>query len=749
MSWTKWLPLRYIIRRAARSQGFLDPIELMARLRSFAQPSEVGEPVELLRAGVVFHARGLINSKVIQHNLDWVWPYWIERQFDPHDESFIPRAFSVSHINLTHRNWTALGYPDCEELALVDPRGLLTPFFDGWSLDAWILTEDGRRLLPSRARECEQRQDMAENLSITTRTRAGGLTLTSKAGVEADAGKSLCTVHLNAQADGPGWLVLALRPYNPEGISFIHKVTLSADRQRWSLDDGRHIDFSQAAGRHHTSDYRAGDVFLHLGEQAEQNEGVCDLGLVTAAALFPLDRDGRAELDVRIPLEESGPDLEAPSWSGVREQACRLECPEPRYQFLYDAAVTSLILHSPHDVYPGPYTYKRFWFRDAAFIIHALLCLGLDDRAERALSRFPGRQTRRGYFRSQEGEWDANGEVLWILSRFEQLTGRKLSSDWHTPIRRGARWIIRKRLDDDIEAPHAGLLPAGFSAEHLGPNDYYYWDDFWCIAGLRAAHELLEDSDAASGATFAEEAQRFAAAVDRSLARCAERLGRPGMPASPYRRLDAGAIGSLAVGYPLQDCAPDDPRLLDSVEFLLAHCFVDGAFFQDMIHSGLNAYLTLHVAQILLRADDPRYLELMDTVAGLATSTGQWPEAIHPRTKGGCMGDGHHVWASAEWVMMIRNCFVREEGTRLILCGGVPGRWLAQPQPVRFGPAPTAFGTLSVSLTSLSPQEVQVDWQADWHDSAPGIEIRLPGFEPVSAQPGTNTLRVRKQGNAT
>ena len=40
---------------------------------------------------------------------------------------------------------------------------------------------------------------------------------------------------------------------------------------------------------------------------------------------------------------------------------------------------------------------------------------------------------------------------------------------------------------DEIDA---GLLPAGFSAEHLGPNDYYYWDDFWGLAGLIAAARL-------------------------------------------------------------------------------------------------------------------------------------------------------------------------------------------------------------------------------------------------------------------
>jgi len=135
VTWMKWLPWRFVVKNVARRHGFLDPIALLSKLHGFAQPSEVGEPIELLRAGVVFHARGLINSRVIQHNLDWVWPYWIERQFDPKDPSFIPRAFSITHINLSNRNWTAVGHPDCDELPVVDPRGLLTPFFDSWSLD--------------------------------------------------------------------------------------------------------------------------------------------------------------------------------------------------------------------------------------------------------------------------------------------------------------------------------------------------------------------------------------------------------------------------------------------------------------------------------------------------------------------------------------------------------------------------------------------------------------------------------------
>ena len=103
-----------------------------------------------------------------------------------------------------------------------------------------------------------------------------------------------------------------------------------------------------------------------------------------------------------------------------------------------------------------------------------------------------------------------------------------------------------------------------------------------------------------------------------------------------------------------------------------------------MTHSGINPYLTLHLAQVLLRAGDPRYFGLITAVAELASSTGQWPESIHPNTGGGCMGDGQHVWAAAEWVLMIRNCFVREEDEGLILCSGIPQIWLDKKQPITF-----------------------------------------------------------------
>ncbi|MBD3309027.1 hypothetical protein GF339_21625 [candidate division KSB3 bacterium] len=739
--WLKRFVWKYIVRRIAHSHGFLDPIALLGQLRKFAPSSEVSEPIELLRAGAVFHARGLVNRSAIQHNLDWVWPFWVERQFNPLSSSFLPRGFSITHVNLTHRNWTAVGIPDCHAFPIVDPRGLITPLWDSWSLDGWIIPEEGEALLPSRLTEMSQELVYESgSLVVKTISRRAHLTFLSEVFVELLDGQPVCHIQYQLETDRPAWFVIALRPYNPEGISFIHNAALENDRRGWTINREPVVQFRQPVEHHLLSTYQHGDVFRKLRDKEEVLSGHCDVGLVTAAAMYALTPDQTTEIGVDVPLKE---DAEATSalatggtlqaWPDALGSAARLEIPDRGFQHLYDTAVRTLILLSPDWTYPGPYTYKRFWYRDAAFLVNGLLCANLLDRAERVVNRFPERQNLMGYFHSQEGEWDTNGEALWTFYRLWELSGKFPQPDWLRVVEKGAEWIVRKRLSDDLDAWHAGLFPPGFSAEHLGNIDYYYWDNFWNVAGLQAAAALLNQLGGdGQGQKFEQEATTLMQAIERSLTRSQEVRDAEGFPASPYRRMDAGAVGSIVAGYPLELLPPDDPRLLGTVQFLLENCFVHGAFFQDMIHSGMNAYLSLQLAQILLRAGDPRFFELVRGVADLATPTGQWPEAIHPHTKGGCMGDGQHAWAAAEWIVMMRNLFVREEGNRLIVGAGIVSEWLEAEQPLHFGPTPTRFGKITLDIEPRSPTSVQVKWQAQWHrESAPPVDVVVPGYDPV------------------
>ena len=277
-------PWKFLLRLAARRFDIIDPLLVAARIRSFAQPSEVQEPIELLRAGIIFHARGLLNTKAIQHNLDWVWPYWVERQFNPRDHSFIPRAFSFSHINLTHRNWTAIGVPDLPLYPLVDPRGLVTPLHDSWSIDCWFQNDGGMSLCPSRMAEVGQKLIDDHGRRIITRSAAEGIVLTTEAAMTVKQG-------------------------------------------------------------------------------------------------------------------------------------------------------------APPKQYP------------------------LSKRCRRHLDTFIDRQSSAGFFHSQDGEWDSNGQVLWLFNRYRLLSGGDFNRDWLEPIRKGAEWIARKRVFS-TRNPKINGLPAIPASPH-------------------------------------------------------------------------------------------------------------------------------------------------------------------------------------------------------------------------------------------------------------------------------------------
>ncbi len=726
-------------RRAARSYGFLDPIMVLARMRRFSEPSEAMEPLELLRAGVAMHARGLINTKTIQNNLDWIWPHWVQKQFNPRDPSFLPRAYSISHINLTQRNWTAVSQPDYPLYPIVDPRGLLTPLHDGWSIDAWLITEGGPCILPSKAPEASQHLYFSPEYAVETVIRVDQALLLTRTFAERRDGPPCATLRASARTSrSPAWIALAIRPFNPEGIQFIDSIATIEDGAGLLVNGETKIHFSEPASRIQFSCYKEGDVFSRLFEEEHRHRVDCPVGMATAAALFPLVPEQDQSVEVRIDLDRDIKDLgwkprraKAASWAEAVAPTAKLNIADSQHTFLYQAAKRALISFTAGDPYPGPYSYRRFWFRDAAMLLNGLLAVGLNERAREALDNFPSRQKHNGYYESQEGEWDANGEALWICHRVWATNRQPLPEALLKSLGKGMHWIGRKRLAKSTDHPAAGLMPAGFSAEHLGPNDYYYWDNFWCLAGLRSVIELFQTADLPE---LAAEAQRefddYHKSIFDNLHNIPPRRSLGGFPAAPGRRMDSGAVGSICVDYPLQLVPPDDPAVMRTVDYLIENCFHDGGFFQDMIHSGVNIYLTLHIAQVLMRAGDPRWMDMIRTCAGLASPTGQWPEAIHPQLKTGCMGDGQHGWAAAEWVLFIRNAFVREEETdTLVVAAGLMPEWLKGEHKASFGPTLTAFGPVTVAAQKLASGELTLEVEGQWHQKPARIEVAPPGYK--------------------
>ncbi len=754
--------------------GALDYFRASGRL---ARPAEttLPFPAELVPIGARLVLRGWANETFFPANLDWVLPYWAERQFDPRDPAFTPRGFNLYTINYTHRDWTSIGNLDRAREALVDPRGLITPWFDGWSLDTWLFA-DGKLFAPSRLEASRVEQTLYENLPIVvTAFDAAGLRVQMEAfaceespaqGREAgEWAVQQITIENSGPSPRRATLLVALRPFNGEGVSLVKQIEYRDAPDGggvWLVNGALGVSLPRPDGIA-CSDYAAGDVALALPALNGQMRVQDQTGMATALAAYQLDlRAGESRrLAVRMPLQgevldEDDPALLAPvaflapaatlrtgvisTWRETLAQGMRVRLPDEKLQNAFEAnKAFLLLLHDGDSITPGPFTYHQFWFRDAAYMLNALDKLGYHAQARQVIEQFPRYMDKDGYLRATESEWDSNGAAIWSMVEHARLSGDKeLVARDYWPLLRMASWINSKRrktLDrgrDKAHAPHYGLLPPGPSAEHLGPSDYYYWDDFWGLAGLREAARAAEwVGQTQDAARLRANFQSFSADVDASLATAAARLGRHAMPASPYRRLESGMIGNLAALYPLRLFEPDDPRIVDTIAALKETAWLQDAYFSHVGHSALGTYLSLHVAECLLFRRDPEAWRIIRWVLDLASPTFTWAEGLHPITRHGAMGDGHHGWALADFLLAVRNALLYEEGDHLVITPVLPQEWTVENTVIKVEDAATYFGKVSFTI-AFGERTGTLVVDADWRTAPAYVEWSLP-FAPREA----------------
>ena len=130
------------------------------------------------------------------------------------------------------------------------------------------------------------------------------------------------------------------------------------------------------------------------------------------------------------------------TWPAIRSEVAALRVPDEQMQFLYDAAVHTLVLLSADEIVPGPYTYRRFWFRDACLMMNSLLAIGLTrplPAGDRAVSRAATAQRLFPLARGRMG-----------FQRPGAVDSRPLrAADGRAAVRRGAGDRCRKAVDVD------------------------------------------------------------------------------------------------------------------------------------------------------------------------------------------------------------------------------------------------------------------------------------------------------------
>jgi len=731
--------------------------EYLGRANLLGRSAQI--PDTLIPLAVRLWARGWFNRSFFDSHRAWILPYWATRQLNPHDAGFVSRALNPVWLNTAHRNWTMVGNPESLSEALVDPRGMVTPQpnGDGWSLDAWLRV-DGETFFPSRLDEKIVAQQLFENLPfVQTKYEPARLRVNQEtfAARDDDGNSWLIAAYTieNPRGDARrATLYLSLRPFNPEGAALVDHLEWRAAPREHALwvNDELAAYFPPPHARA-SSNAAAGDVAFQLDalNDAAEIQDPAGLGTTLAAYHLELPPHSQKTLTVALPMwrtrethaqaaqwtqPDALPKLKhafTTQWRALLAQGMNVRLPDDAMQSAFDAnKAYLLLLHDGALVTAGPFLYHEFWFRDAAYILNALGQLGYHAQVKQVLATYPRYLRKDGYMLAQDGEWDANGQALWALEQHTRLSGDlELLHDQYWHVLNAAHWIDaarQKTKQPRARAPEHGLLPAGMSAEHLGPNDFYFWDDWWGLAGLRAATRaanLFNSPADAQKLQFAYNA--FAQDLNAALERAAQKNNARWLPAAPARGADSAMISNLVASYPLQLVAPDDPRIVATIDELKRDAFVDGAFFHHVGFGGFGTYLALHLAGAEIFQRKPAAWDALRFLMKHASPTWTWAEAIHPLTRRGGHGDGHHGWMAADLISFIRNALLFEENDHLVLTPALPDEWVVEAAVIKVERAATCFGDVSFTL-AFGAHNATLVLDGKWREPPAYIEWNLP-----------------------
>jgi len=747
----------FILAKLLHLIGFGFISDYVFSFLSIGYPSGESLPKNLLDFNILNIVRGIFTRFVVSTNLDWIWPYWIVKQFYATSDGFAGRGFTPTSMNTNFRNWTGIGDLDSEYEATIDPRGLITPYLNSWSLDTWLQIGDK---IYSPAQEKDFEQKLIHNLPIveTSTSYEKKIKMTSTVFAK-DIGDiktvafqktELKNISKNTQTFCFSW---AFRPYNNEGITLIKKLDFRNNGDIY-INDRLAAVILQIPSGITTSSLSRGDVKWFFDE-AKGNGKISDyrvsrVGMATGICVYhvTLKPGQTAAFEVRLPVDtkiikklnkkkfaaayseqvrtgnyDALLHEHITKWQHKTQSGLSISVPDQNVQDCFNANKAFMLMFYDNTyITPGPSIYHSFWFRDAAYLLNALDKLGFHKETSNILSTFRKRILVNGFFLSQRGEWDSNGQAIWTLMEHYRLTNdTNFLQENYGIIKRGAHWIIEKaKTNLKMDPGYRGIMPPGLSAEHFGLDDYYYWDDFWSLAGLQSAVQAC-DVLGKKGHHLTRGLNKLQEAVDTSLRYSEARLGKPIMPISPSRRMDSAAVGCLAAYYPCRVYKPTDPRLVNTVDYLQENCFINGGFFLDVSHSGFNPYLTMHAGQCYIGQRSAKAVSILDWLIKVASPTWCWPEAIHPRTFGGTMGDGHHGWAAADFCLFIRNMLYMEEEGALVITPVVPAKWYKGGK-VSVSKATTYFGQLNYSIEAtaksatltLHPKYVKLPQNIEW-----------------------------------
>jgi hypothetical protein len=368
--------------------------------------------------------------------------------------------------------------------------------------------------------------------------------------------------------------------------------------------------------------------------------------------------------------------------------------------------------------------YHAFWLRDGSHMVHAYDLTGHPRNAAEALDFFATFQKPDGEFLSQPGEHDGWGEAMWAYGQHFQLTGdRRFARSVFPRVQRAVDWLRQARSADPLHmlpggAPHDDELPEGWG--HLTG------DNFYALDGLR---EAILMADALGNRQLAADWQAQYQDYYHDLFQLLGELAKTNGGYIPAC-LDTNAYdwGNLLTLYPYELLPPMDPLVTATLNEALTH-YGEGIMCYGP-QSVLHQYLTMNntQARIARGEQQPALRELYSILVHTSSTQAGWECGPQPWTTRDFGNDlAPHNWFAADYIALLRNMLIRENGNTLDLLSVLSPAWTRPGQTLSVANAPTEFGPMNLMAT-FTAQGMELHLDDHFRTAPEQIRLHLPWF---------------------
>lgn len=380
----------------------------------------------------------------------------------------------------------------------------------------------------------------------------------------------------------------------------------------------------------------------------------------------------------------------------------------------------------------GPYNYWDMCYRDNSYMIRAWDVAGYHDIARKLCDSLLTPESRTpssrwefgqwddkddpGMWRSRPSQWDGQGQVLGALADHYLLgNDRKWLAASYPSILRGAKWLelMRDRQKEIAKGPDDmtyGLLPTG--ELEAGGSGHPFYINAYGIYGMRqaarCADALNKKEDARELRGWADELH---AATIRSARKTFVRFNDycGTLPVDPTNRENTGSWPGASLVYPLELFDPFDPLINGWYGYMEA----EGANIGGLM--GFPYIMTDYAISYIRRGQPDKFVDLFCAYVDCSSEMLGWcetmdlgypfkefePTRIAPR---GC-GDMPHGEACSNYIIMLRNLLLHEDGDTLHIAPATPRRWMMQTTPFGVEKAPSYFGDVTYSIAPQSDRK--------------------------------------------